>query len=170
MGFFDLFTKKRESSDYTNLVSRALQEAAAGTSADPTAVSALETASGLWARSLATAVVTPSAASLAVSPEFLATVGRALIRRGDFVALIDVDRAGSLRLLPATAWDVTGGASPASWRYQVTLGAPSGTETYQRNAEAVVHLRFGVEPSRPWRGLSPLHVRGATRGRLLAAA
>ena len=103
------------------------------------------------------AQVRPSGAAADVlTPELLAIIGRALVRPGEIVFAIDVDRNGAISLMPAQTWDISGGAEPSSWRYRITLGAPSGTRTVTRESAGVVHIRYGVEPSRPWRGLSPL--------------
>ena len=79
---------------------------------------------------------------------------------GSFV--IDVDRDGAIALMPASSWDVDGNPEPSSWRYRCTLGAPSGTRTVHRESAGIVHIKYGVEPSRPWRGLSPLAFAVAT--------
>ena len=94
-------------------------------------------------------------------------VGRALIRRGELVFMIDTT-AGKLQLLPADSWDVDGGPRPDDWQYRLTLSAPSGTETYEAMpASGVLHFRYASEPARPWHGLGPLGV-ASLAGRLSA--
>ena len=134
----------------------------------PLATAALEGCCGVIGRAFAAAdVVGPPMLADALNPYLLEMVGRALIRRGELVFLIDTSR-GKLQLLPADSWDVDGGPRPDEWRYRVTLSAPSGTETYEAMpASAVCHFRYASEPSRPWRGLGPLGV-ASLAGRLSA--
>ena len=42
------------------------------------------------------------------------------------------------------------------WRYRLDLFGPSGNVTRFLPAAAVVHVRYAVDPARPWHGLSPL--------------
>ena len=63
----------------------------------------------------------------ALTPSFLAMVARALIRRGEYVAVLDVMPGRGLAILPAAAsWDVRGGPSEADWWYRCDLAGPSG--------------------------------------------
>ena len=157
MGLLDMFSRKRESTNYTDAVIAGLVSAAEGSNASPESVAATETSAGTWSRALMAARVRPAGAVADVlTPELLGMIARALVRRGEWVAVIDVDRDGAIALMPASSWDVTGNPEPSSWLYRCTLGAPSGTRTVQREAAGVVHVKYGVEPSRPWRGLSPL--------------
>ena len=155
-------------SAYTDQVVRALLSAAAGTSAATAAeTGALEICCGWWARSLASAA--PSAASAAVTPEYLACVGRELCRRGDVVHAIDVDPlTGATALVPVGEWDIQGGPLPASWQYTCTLSGPSTMITRRIPAAGVVHIRMAADPARPWCGLGPLQYAART-GRLMGA-
>ena len=131
------------------------------------ATAAVEAVSGLVGRAFASAdVVTGATLADALSPALMAQIGRALIRRGEWVALIDVD--DGLVLRPAQTCDVSGGPDPASWRYTLTVAGPDRTLTYKRvPAAAVVHITYTTDPSAPWRGIGP--VQAATlAGRLSA--
>ena len=44
----------------------------------------------------------------------------------------------------------------ASWVYRVDLPGPSVTASRRYPAASVIHIRFAVHPSSPWRGVSPL--------------
>ena len=101
-------------------------------------------------------------ASGALTPDVLATIGRALIRRGEIVYTIDVGIATGLRLSPAASFDVHGGAEPDSWTYRVELAGPDSTTSRNIPAAGLVHIRYAVEPRRPWRGISPLGYAYAT--------
>ena len=153
---------------YTDAVVRALlQHAAGGTTADPSATAALEAAAGQYARAFAVADVTPATpATRALSPAALSLMGRELIRRGEFVQMIEADREG-VRLVPVGSWDIRGRWEPSTWRYRVVLSGPSGTLTRSLPAAAVVHGRYSTDPARPWAGVSPLAWASLT-GRLHA--
>ena len=110
---------------------------------------ALEAASGLWAKTLAAARVEgPSI----ISPRILHHIGREMIREGEVVVLIDTDRGRGLRLLPVYEHDVEAG-----WRYRVTRSAPPG-RLLQRTVPRgqVIHAMWAVDPGMPWRGIGPL--------------
>ena len=70
-------------------------------------------------------------------------------------------------LLPASSWDVTGGANPQSWIYRVTLAGPSTLTTRNLPASGVLHFQYARSPIQPWRGLSPL-ARAKATGRIAA--
>ena len=127
------------------------------TSADSLATAAAEVAAGLWGRAFMAADVLPDHPRAdAVTPAVRELIGRELIRRGEALFLIEVE-GGRLRLDPATSWDVAGGSHPESWRYEVTRAGPSRTLTTKRVPwQRVVHVRYGVSPDRPWRGVGPL--------------
>ena len=154
---------------FTDAIVRALlTQAAGGATADPSATSALESAAGAYARAFAVAEVTPATpATRALSPAVLALMARDLIRRGEFVHVIEVDRDGA-RLTPAGSWDVRGRFDPVTWRYRCDLSGPSGNVTRNLPAAAVIHGRYSVDPARPWAGVSPLAWASLT-GRLHAS-
>ena len=55
----------------------------------------------------------------AVTGHLLAMIGRALVRRGELLAVVDVSpMSGALALYVAGTWDVRGGWNPATWRYR----------------------------------------------------
>ena len=86
---------------FTDAIVRALEaQAAGGTTADPSATAALEAAAGSYARAFALAEVAPATpATRALTPGLLALMARDLIRRGEFVHVIEVGRGG-VRLHP----------------------------------------------------------------------
>ena len=146
----------RESAPFTDAVVQALVSQAEGTRAgDPSAVAALETAAGLYARCFANAAVSPSAAALAVTPRVRAMIARDLIRRGESVHRIDVV-AGAVRLQPVGSWDIRGGPDESGWWYRVDAFGPSGNFTDLVPGSAVVHARYSYDPARPWFGIGPL--------------
>ena len=142
---------------FTDAVVKALlAQAAGGTSADPSATSALESACGAYSRAFAVAEVTPATpATRALTPAVLALMARDLVRRGEFVHMIEVGRGG-VRLIPAGSWDIRGRWDPETWRYRVDVFGPSGNVTRLLPAAGVIHGRYSVDPARPYQGVSPL--------------
>ena len=146
--------EQRADSSYTDALIASITANAGGqTTAFPTATAALEACVGFVGRAFATAEIkAPGFATTALDPATLSMIGRALIRRGEILFLIRVDRDGLL-LLPAASYDVNGGPDPASWEYRLTIGGPERTHTYSRQpAESVLHFTYGRDPERPWRG------------------
>ncbi|MCY4511316.1 MAG: hypothetical protein OXG35_30785, partial [Acidobacteria bacterium] len=143
-------------------------EASATATPRVAATAALEAASGLVARSLATATVKgPARLAAAVTPAVLAQAGRSLVRQGEQVFEIDVDPEGMVRLHVAGYHDVYGPANPEGWTYRVSRYGPSGTTTRHLPAVGVVHFRYLTAPSRPWCGVAPL-AAASIAGRLSA--
>ena len=142
-------------------------EASATSPATAGATAALEAASGLIARCLASGTVTGAPAG-SVTPATMAQIGRSLIRSGESVWSINVDPAGRVRLAVAGHHDVYGQADPASWTYRLSEYGPSGTTTRLLPAAAVVHVRYLSDPIRPWVGVGPLQA-ATIAGRLSAA-
>ena len=71
-------------------------------------------------------------------------------------------------LSPCHTWDIDGGPDPDSWVYDVERAGPSRTKaTRNVAASRIVHLRYSVDPSQPWRGLGPLQ-RARTSATLAA--
>ena len=139
---------------YTDAAVALLVQAAGGAaSGDPNATGALEACAGLYARSFAAATVEPEMPTL--TPSVMAMIARALIRRGEIVYQIDVEN-GRLVLHPVGDCDVRGSADPSTWAYRCVRHGPSRTETTLLSAAEVLHFRYATEPSRPWRGVSPL--------------
>ena len=150
----------RQQNGYSDVLISALVNRAQGnTLALPSATSALEACSGLCGRGFASAEVSgPDSLIMALTPGCLELVGRSLIRRGEVVFLIDTS-AGRLRLIPVESHDVQGGPFPEEWEYRLTLGGPSRTVTHDFvPAASVLHFRYAVDASTPWRGNGPLAV------------
>ena len=132
---------------------------------DYRAIAALETAAGLYAAAFASARVVTDDARVAerLTPAWLAMVARSLIRRGEFLAVLEATPARGLELLTAGSWDVRGG--PAENLNGGTGPTCSGRAVQRLGtvpSAAALHVRYAVDPSRPWRGLSPLESACAT--------
>ena len=133
----------------------------ASAGADPHALAAVEAAASMLSRAFASAQVQPqTAATRPIGPGLLAIIGRAFIRRGEALAIIEADPIDGLRLDVAASWDIMGAARAASWRYRANLQGPSRVSTVSRPAAAVLHPRINVEDRTPWRGRSPIEKAG----------
>ena len=142
---------------YSDAVVAAILSQASGTAAgDPGAIAALETSAGLYARAFASATVKPDNFRTApITPAVLSLIARNLIRRGESLHLIEVE-GGAIRLSPCGTWDISGGDDPRSWMVRGDLFGPSGSRSAYHPWDAFLHVRYAVDPSRPWRGVGPL--------------
>ena len=152
----------RESgSGYTDALLSLLVASAQGNAAkaDINTSGALELAAGVIGRAFASAQVETGRASVrqVLTPATLAHIGRSLIRAGEAVYAIDV-AGGDLALLPASAWDISGGVRPETWEYRLSLSAPNGTAETTLPHDGVVHIKYAYAPDRAWVGLSPLEI------------
>ena len=161
-------TEHRESS-YTDLLVGLAVSRASGTAGAPLgATGALQACVGMVSRAFAAATVQGSAHLAAgVTPAVLSTIGRALMRAGEVVYLIDVGLEGAVRLRPVGQWDVFGDVPEESWTYRVTMNGPTMTRTRQVPAAGLIHCRYEIDPDRPWRGVGPLQ-SASLAGRLSA--
>ena len=150
-------TENRSDSYTDAVVAEILRTAGGVVTANAAATAAIEAAAGAVGRAFAAATVESTDAVRGALPaSTLGLVGRALIKRGEAVLVIDIAPGGGLRLLPASSWDVDGGYDPTTWVYNVDLAGPNGQTTRRVPAAGVVHVMFAVEPERPWAGVSPM--------------
>ena len=148
---------RQESGSYTDALVQLIQSRAGGSSALPGTTAALECASGFVQRAFASAEVSTgnSIKAAALDPHTLGMIGRAMIRTGEYLAVIEIGMEGdALRLAPASSWDVQGGADPESWVYRVSLAGPGRQSAFENiPAAGVVNIRYTSETTRPWRGV-----------------
>ena len=97
----------------------------------------------------------PSWATEAVSPAYLAQVGRDLIRSGASLHVIRTG-GGRVRLLPAASWHFEGDHDPDSWTVRATAYGPSTSTTWNVSAAGVVNARWGGTPGQTHVGTGPL--------------
>ena len=143
--------------DFSDAVVRLLEAQAAGSAADALSTAAVEAASGALSRAFASARVEGLPHVLeAVTPVFLAQAGRDLIRSGDSMHVIDVDRAGRVSLLPCSSWHFEGDAHPRTWSVRATYYGPSTSTTRRVPWEGIVFVRWGSTPGQPYAGIGPL--------------
>ena len=155
--------EKRQAS-YSEAVSSALLSVASGVG-NFKQTGAVEMAASTVGKALALSAVSPSDnRTSGLTPSLLASIGRQLVVRGEAVFVIEI-RAGSVRLIPASSFDVSGDSLfPEDWTYRCDVSSPSASRTLTRPYEAVLHFRYSYDPGSPWRGVGPL-----TRARLTAA-
>ena len=164
------FPWETEKRSYTNLrIAEVEAVARGGGLISASATDALETAAGFYAAAFASAkVVGSQRAMAAISPPVLSEIGRDLITEGESAWLVRVAR-GSLHLVRSSYQTVYGGFDEADWYYQLNLPAPSsGLQTVFSESANVIHPKYSVDRSRPWRGIGPLG-HAFQSGKLLAA-
>ncbi|MDE2783792.1 MAG: hypothetical protein OXK77_12615 [Gemmatimonadota bacterium] len=143
--------------DFADAVVRLLEARAAGKAADAGSTAAVEAASGALSRAMASARVEGAPhVREAVTGPFLAQVGRDLIRSGQSMHVIDVDRSGRVSLLPCSSWNFHGDAHPDTWRVQATCYGPSTSTTLHLPFSGVVFVKWGSGPGQPYTGTGPL--------------
>ena len=154
--------RQPERRSYTSAIVNAVDSAAGGQGGIATATAAVEIASSAWARALALAEVSPrSRRTAALTPSVLAMIGRALCRSGQITFVLDVDRGGRVRMLPASASYVTvGSGDRRTWIHTATVDGPGTTETVYRRQDGVAFVQYAVDPVRPWLGRPPWAVAG----------
>ena len=163
-------TEKRQSGgDFSDAVVRLIESQAAGSAADASSTAAVEAASGALSRAFCAATVEGAPwVQEAVSPGFLAQVGRDLVRRGDSMHVIRLDGGGA-KLIPCSSWHFEGNHDPDSWRVRATAYGPSTSTTWNLPAAGVVFVTWGSTPGQPYIGTGPTNWAHTT-ARLNAAA
>ena len=143
--------------DFSDAVVRLIEAQAAGTAADASSTAAVEAAAGALSRAFASAEVVGEAwVQNAVTPGFLAQVGRDLIRSGDSMHVIRMGADGMVQLVPASSWHWEGTHDPATWTVRATAYGPSTSTTWNLPASGVVFVRWGGTPGEPYVGTGPL--------------
>ena len=64
--------------------------------------------------------------------------------------------------MTAGTWDIRGAPDETSWWYRADLFGPARSASRTVPSAQVLHMRYAVDPSRPWRGLSPLESASST--------
>ena len=138
---------------YTDSITELLLRQALGSDVDAGQTAAAEFAIGLVSRCFAVAELDPMLP--AVTPGYMADVGRRLQTSGNAVAALQVDRRG-VTLLPTSSFDIVGGPDPVTWYYRAQLPGPTRQETRTLPYASMVHVRANTDPNQPWIGISPL--------------
>ena len=124
---------------------------------------AVEAAAGALSRAFADAeVVGADWITEAVTPSFLALVGRSLVRSGASMHVIELDPSGRVELLPVSFWNFENSgnapnpASPSSWMVRTTSYGPSSSSTRLLRFDGIVFVTWGTSPGTPYVGTGPL--------------
>ena len=146
---------EHRSSSLADQVVTALLASASGGGARPAlATAALESCATLYASALSACELSgPSSVVRAFDATWRASVASSLIRSGQAVYIVGADPASGLALEPVGHWDVYGGPLVSSWVYRCERAGPSGTAWETHPAGGVLHLRWLVDPARPWAGV-----------------
>ena len=158
-------TRARES--FTDQQIVLISAAARGNDDVATATAAIEVASGMYARDLALAEVSPkNSRTAAITPTWLALCGRELARCGQFVCDIEIV-SGEVKLRPAAfAYATQGNVDPSSWIWTLNMYGPGYARTRTRPNSAIVNVSIGSTVSRPWAGRAPWQAAHLSSGML----
>lgn len=144
---------------YTERILAAAHAAARGELSGAAETAAREVAGRRIARIFQSARLrAPAAPALAgiLTPACLGDVARRVVMQGEAAALVWWRGANDAILLPADDVDVqAGGADPATWLYQLSIPAPTGTITGVWPRGDVFHVAQDPDLVAPWRGTSP---------------
>ncbi len=149
--------QRQEGGSYSDTIIALIQAQSSATPATVGATAALEAVSGFVSRAFASADISSSMAGV-LDPHTLSMIGRALIRNGEFVAVIRMDLHDDYpTLAPAASWSLLGGPNEASWTYLISLAGPARQTSFEDVPSAgVVHVRYASDPAAPFRGVGPL--------------
>ena len=144
-------------SNYTDQVVTAILHAASGGGVRPAvATAALESCGTMYAAALSSCAISgPSVVTRALDASWRAAVASELIRRGQCVYIVGADPVDGLELRAASSFELYGGADPP-YTYRVERAGPSSTRWDTYGGGSILHLRWQVDPARPWAGVSPL--------------
>ena len=167
MNWWPFSKTEKRSASYSEAISSFLFNVATGKHPLPHLTAAVESASGILGRGLSTAKVS-GVRTEALTPAWLAHVGRQLIINGESVHVIEVIN-GKVELLPVAHFDVCGNEmNPDTWMYRCDVFTPGGGRTLTRPSGGVISVLWSFNSGAPWRGISPL-ARGRLTSGLLAA-
>ena len=138
---------------YSDSITELFLRQALGQDAVAEQTAAAEFVVGLVSRCLS--VGQPEPAMPAITPGYLADLGRRLMVNGNAVAKMAVNSRG-LTLMPASGFTIFGGPDPDTWHYMIELPGPTRRESETIPAGGVVHCRLNVGPTQGWLGISPL--------------
>ena len=149
--------KRQSGGEFSDAVTRLIEERAAGTVADTSSTAAVEAAAGSLSRALASAEVLGAAwgtaSRLSGRPGASGPgpgAGRSEYARGQN------GWHGPRPLIPASSWHWEGSHDPATWKVRVTVYGPSTSTTWHLPGSGVVFVRWGGTPGVPYVGTGPL--------------
>ena len=155
--------KRQSGGGYTDAVVAAIEAQASAKVADASSTAAIEAAAGALSRAfMGCEVDGPSWVQDAVSPTWLAQVGRSLIREGASLSVMVMGGDGMVELVPAAFWNfenldpgATEGERELTWQARVSTYGPSTSYTRLVSRERLVFVRWGTSPGTRYRGQGP---------------
>ena len=156
---------------YSDAVVAAIEAQAARNVADVSSTAAIEAAASALSRAFASADIEgPAWVRDAVSPPWLAQVGRSLVREGASLSVIGM-RGGDVTLVPASFWNFeksdTNDEHEENWLCRATTYGPSSSMTRLLPRDRLVYVRWGTSPGTRYRGQGPTswaHVTARLQG------
>ena len=156
--------KRQSGGGYADAVVAAIEAQASAKVADASSTAAIEAAAGALSRAFMAATVDgPSWAQEAVSPTWLAQVGRSLIREGASLSVMVMGGDGTVELIPAAFWNFENldpgaqvGERELTWQARVSTYGPSTSYTRLVSRERLIFARWGSSPGTRYRGQGPL--------------
>ena len=145
---------------YADAVVAALEAQATAQVADVSSTAAIEAATGALSRALCSAEVDgPAWVRNAVTPPWLAQVGRSLVREGASLSVIGM-RGGAVTLTPAAFYNFEKGSEndedEESWMCRATTYGPGSSSTTRLlSRDRIVFVRWGTSPGTRYRGQGP---------------
>ena len=155
--------ERQSGGGYTDAVVAAIEAQASAKVADASSTAAIEAAAGALSRAFMSATVDgPSWAQEAISPVWLAQVGRSLIREGASLSVMVMGGDGMVELVPAAFWNfenldpgATEGERELTWQARVSTYGPSTSYTRLLPRDRLVFVRWGTSPGTRYRGQGP---------------
>ena len=120
----------------------------------------LQFCAGIWAGCVVNGGLTcAEPARSAITPEYLSSVGRALIEDGEHVSAIDlVD--GKLQLIPVASFDIRG--RPGRETYECEIVGPDISVTKRIPKDGIIHHKWSIDARMPWKSIGPLEAASAS--------
>ena len=152
--------KRQSGGGYSDAIVSAIEARASATVADVSSTAAIEAACGALSRALMSCeVVGPGWVKDAVSPPWLAQVGRSVVREGSSLSVVGM-RGDRLTLTPAAFWNFEALTRPddsdeEDWLCRATTYGPSSSTTRLLPRSQLIFLRWGTSPGTRYRGQSP---------------
>ena len=155
--------ERQSGGGYTDAVVAAIEAQASAKVADASSTAAIEAAAGALSRAFMSATVDgPSWAQEAISPVWLAQVGRSLIREGASLSVMVMGGDGMVELIPAAYWNFENinpgaqeGERESSWEARVSTYGPSTSYTRLVSRDRLIFVRWGSSPGTRYQGRGP---------------
>ena len=156
--------RRQSGGGYTDAVVAATEARASASVADVSSTAAIEAAAGALSRAFVSAEVeAPGWARDAISPPWLAQVGRSLVREGASLSVVTMGADGVVELVPAAFWNFENlnpgaqeGELESTWMARVTTYGPSSSYTRLVARDRMVFIRWGTSPGTRYRGQGPM--------------